>query len=344
MAARKGKGTTETKHTLGMTRVKSRRGTLTELELTNLDPHSFQNQRTGDFQDSSSPADGSGNSFTELSQSIDDTGDWDENNVHTGMKEPITARLKKGAGKKGPQYEIVKGYRRYAVISMLAQRDDIQGAKIQVIVKELTDLEALEENIFENTARDNLSTPDLAWAAYNLKQKHLAFGEDMSDNRIAQRMGKNQSHISRLIRMITAAPVICGKWRDMKGPLNLDMIEKLSQLPADEQSDAYDNALAVKAGKGAKGPRGAALLDIAAKKAKRLAGEIGTLVRANLIASSIDWTSPEDLSVLVSLEGLSAAELKQVGTEAHAAFALALTPPPPKKGKAEAAQAAAVEN
>lgn len=345
MAARKNAKATETKETTGTERVKSRKGVLTELLLSDIDDRSFENQRTGDFTDGDSPADGSGNSFKELVESIDGSGTWDDNDVHTGMKDPITVRKKAKARRGEPTYEVIKGFRRYAAISQLSQRDSdkVRNPRILVIIKELTDLEALEENIFENTARDNLSGPDLAWAGYNLKQSYEAKGIQITMNQVAQRMGKNQSHLDMLYKMIAAAPDVCKQWRDAKAPLHLKTMKEIAKLPPDQQQDAYDQAIEARAGKGesSKGPGGALQIDIATKKAERLAKIIGAMVKANLVTSGIDWTSAEDLETIgVPLDALSSAEKTEVGKAAHMAFALAVNPPKQKKGAVETAASA----
>lgn len=346
MAARKNssKATTQDSATSGTERVKSRTGKLIEAYVDEVNAESFQNQRTGDFTKGDSNPNGVGNSFKELTQSIDNAGGWDENGVHTGMKDPITARwvtVKKGK----QELQVVKGFRRYAVINMLAQRDGIDRPKILVLVKDLTDLEALEENIFENTARDDLTGPDLAWAAYNLKNQYIANGIAMSDNKLADMMGKNQSHISKLIKIVTNAPTVAKAWQESPSPLKLDVIDAISKLEPSQQEDAYAKANAKKAGQSGsgRGAGGAALLDIATKKAERIAKTVGSLVKVNLVTSNINWTS--DLETMgIDLEGLTGAEKAQVGKAAHAAFALAVTPPAkPEKSKGST-QAASAEN
>lgn len=329
--------------TQGTERVKSRKGRLVELALSELDAESFENQRTGDFTKGDSNPNGVGNSFKELTESIDTSGGWDADGVHTGLREPITARPIGKPKKGGPAYQVVAGFRRFAVINLLAQRDGITDAKIPVLVKDLNDTEALEENIFENSARDDLTGPDLAWSAFNLKQRYIADGETISDNRIAQRMGKNQPHISKLIRIVTAAPAVCQAWRESAGPLKLDEVERISKLPTEQQETEYTRVMAARAGQtGRVGARGKPLLDIATKKAERIATLVGMLVRESLVSADIDWTT--DLEKMgISLEGLAAAERRQVGTAAHKAFATAVTPPTVKPAE-KSGKAASAEN
>jgi ParB/RepB/Spo0J family partition protein len=342
MAARKSNAarTTQTE-TAGTERVKSRKGKLVEALLSECDAESFENQRTGDFTKGDSRPSGEGNSFKELTESIDEGGGWDSDGVHTGLREPITGRYI--AGKRGKQVlQIVAGFRRFAAINLLAQRDGITDARIPVLVKELTDTEALEENIFENSARDDLSGPDLAWAAYNLRAKYLADGGSISDNQIAKRMGKNQTHISRLLRILSAAPTVCQAWRESPAPLKLDDIERISKLDPKEQETEYEKVIKAKSGQtGPVGPGGKPLLEIATKKAQRIASTVGELVKNGLVNSNIDWTA--DLEKCgVNLEGLSTSERKTVGAAAHTAFATAVTPPVRKPAAATAA--ASTEN
>lgn len=340
MAARKTKVTQN--DTAGTERIKSRKGKLVEVLLTDLDSESFQNQRTGDFTTGESSTSGVGNSFSELVKSIDNGGGWDADNVHTGLRDPITARPIQNAKKGKPTLQVVKGFRRYAAINLLAQRDGVT-AKIPVIVKELSDLEALEENVFENTARDDLSGPDLAWAAYNLKTSYQANGLQISDNKLSDLMGKNQTYISQLLRIVIANPTVAQAWRDSPSPLKVAEIDRISKLATPELQEAeYERVMLAKAGKadGSKGPGGKPLLDIATKKAERIATTVGELVKVNLVTSNIDWTA--DLDKLgINLEGLTAHEKKTIGAAAHTAFAKAITPPVKKPaGKAESAASA----
>jgi ParB-like chromosome segregation protein Spo0J len=204
----------------------------------------------------------------------------------------------------------------------------------------LTDTEALEENIFENSARDDLSGPDLAWAAYNLRAKYLADGSSISDNQIAKRMCKNQTHISRLLRIVSAAPVVCQAWRESAGPLKLDDIERISKLDPKEQEAEYEKVIKAKSGQsGPVGAGGKPLLEIATKKAQRIATTVGELVRNGLVTASIDWTADLEKAG-VNLEGLSAHERKTVGAAAHTAYAQAITPPVRKPAAATAAASA----
>ncbi len=337
MAARK-KETTQ-KNTDGTERVKSRKGRLIEALVSECDAESFENQRTGDFTKGDSSPNGVGNSFKELTESIDEGGGWDEDGVHTGLREPITGRYV--TGKRGKQVlQIVAGFRRFAAVNLLAQRDNMLAqARIPVLVKELTDTEALEENIFENSARDDLSGPDLAWAAYNLRTKYVADGSSISDNQIAKRMGKNQTHISRLLRIVTAAPTVCTAWRESSAPLKLDDIERISKLDPKEQETEYAKVIAAKSGQsGAVGAGGKPLLEIATKKAERIATTVGTLVKNGLVTSNIDWQADLEKAG-ISLEGLDGAERRKVGTAAHTAFATAVTPPVKKPAATAAATA-----
>lgn len=341
MAARKSNANVQSE---GITRVKSRKGRLMTLKLSDLDAESFENQRTGDFTKGDSRSDGVGNSFTELTESIDTGGGWDADGVHTGMREPITARPIAKPRKNGPTYQVVAGFRRYGAVNLLAQRDGITDASILVYVKDLTDTEALEENVFENSARDDLTGPDLAWAAYNLQQRYIADGDTISDNQVAKRMGKNQSHISRLLRIVKAAPTVCQAWREAAAPLKLDDIERISKLPANEQEAEYEKVNKAKSGQsGPVGAGGKPLLEIATKKTERIATTVGGLVRVGLVEANIDWTA--DLEKLgIDLEGLSTAERKQVGKAGEAAYALAVTPPVKKPANKPAEQAASADN
>lgn len=301
-------------------------GVLTRVALDQIDPESFENQRTGDFTKGDSDESGVGSSFKELWTSIEETG----------QKDPITVR-RKAKGRHGLKvpFEIVKGFRRYAAVKFIADKNQIRHPDILVIIKDLTDVQALEENIFENTARDNLTGPDLAWAAYKLSATYAAGGgPTISGNAIAARMGKNQSYISKLMRIVETDPVVAQKWREAAAPISIEAIERISKLKvgnrdatAEERLAEYEKISLAKPAGGKKGPGGKTQVEIATSSAVRTASLLGRLQRAGFVAwGDNSWKDAlEALGVKVS--ELTPPEIKAVAKAAKEAFAEALKEP-----------------
>jgi len=102
-------------------------------------------------------------------------------------------------------YSLVTGFRRYAAISKCAETDAILNPTIRIAIhKGMTEQEARELNMRENTARDSLGGADLAFGIAKLR-KELAKGDkgDDTGTAIAASLGKSQPYVSKLIRIMT---------------------------------------------------------------------------------------------------------------------------------------------
>lgn len=290
-------------------------GQLVKIRLSELDAESFENQRTGDFTDSGdSNEDGSDQSFAEIVASIE----------KVGQKDPVTARYKLGvkAGSGVPALELIKGFRRYAAIRLIGQKRGDENPEINVIIKELTDLEALEENVFENTSRANLSGPDLAWAAWKLEQKYKAEGIAVSDNLLAKRMGKNQSYISKIKKIVVNAPEVARAWRETKAPLAVDVMKRISELPREEQQQEYQRINAAMGGKGNARSAPKPPFDTAKLQVTKLARLLGALAGQGLITVDINWEA--NLSHIgVKTKDLTVQDLRAVAKVGRDEFAKA---------------------
>lgn len=311
----------------------SQLGTLAALPLRLVDATSFRNRRTGDFTIGDSSEDGTNQSFKELAESIE----------AVGQKDPITVRRKAaGLVDNGMPYEVIKGFRRFAVVNLLAQRAGTEDtATVNAIIKDLTDLQAVEENIFENTARDNLTGPDLAWAAFDLQEQYKANGLPFSGNVVAKKLGKNQTYIAKLLRIVTGAPVVAKSWQESQSPLTSDAMDRIAKLDPDKQVAEYERINAVLKGKAGKSGGATNPPIVAAqKRAVRLATLLGNLVSQGLITVDINWEA--NLSHIgVKTSDLTVQDIRAVAKAAIEAFEAAKAPKPAAQA---AANAAATEN
>lgn len=298
----------------------SQTGQLIVLKASQIDAESFENQRTGNFMIGASKDDGSDQSFEELLRSIKDLG----------QKEPITIR-KKATVSNGKPYEVISGFRRYTAICTIAQEQaektgGVADPDVNCVLKVLTDLEALEENVVENTSRDQLTGPDLAWAAWTLQESYKAKGITVSDRLLAARMGKNQSHISRIKGIVKNGREsgVAQMWRQSRAPLTVDHMVELTKLDPAEQMAEYDRINALLGGKGNARSATKPPVMTATSKAQRIAKLLGSLAGQELITVAIDWTS--DLEYMgVKVKDLTPQDKKAVGKAAYAAFSEAYT-------------------
>ena len=106
-----------------------------------------------------------------------------------GILQPILVRRR---ADQPNQYEIIAGERRWRA----AQRAQLH--QVPVVIKELSDREALEVALIENIQRQDLTPIDEALGYQRLAQE---FGH--TQEALAQAVGKSRSHIANLLRLLT---------------------------------------------------------------------------------------------------------------------------------------------
>ncbi|MBI3394600.1 MAG: ParB/RepB/Spo0J family partition protein [Spirochaetia bacterium] len=112
--------------------------------------------------------------------------------LHTiGLIEPVIVR------RRGNVYQLVSGERRWRACRMAGFK------KIPAIVKELTDIQALEMGIVENVQREELTAMEEARA---YEQWMGLTGQKPSD--LADRVGKDRSTVTNLIRLLKLPPEV----------------------------------------------------------------------------------------------------------------------------------------
>ncbi len=116
-----------------------------------------------------------------------------------GVIQPLIVR------KRGEEYEVIAGHRRLEAAKRLNIKD------LPVIVKELTDSEALEIGIIENLHREDLNPLEEA-----LAYKRLSEEFNYSLQEIAQVTGKDKSTISNIMRLLKLPPIIQQALRERK--------------------------------------------------------------------------------------------------------------------------------
>jgi len=110
-----------------------------------------------------------------------------------GILQPILARPNPDGGAKSP-YEIVAGERRWRA-AQIAQLHDVP-----VIVRDMTDNEALQIGIIENVQRSDLNPIEEAEAFQRLIDE-FSYTQEV----LAKTLGKSRSHIANTLRLVGAS-------------------------------------------------------------------------------------------------------------------------------------------
>ena len=118
-----------------------------------------------------------------------------------GLVQPIVARPDRQRG----GFEIVAGERRWRA----AQRASLHN--VPVIVRDLTDIEAIEFALIENVQRTDLNPIEEA-AGYNeLIERH-----DYTQERLSDVVGKSRSHVGNMLRLLKLPPSVLALVREGK--------------------------------------------------------------------------------------------------------------------------------
>ncbi|AUJ24560.1 MULTISPECIES: nucleoid occlusion protein [Virgibacillus] len=108
-----------------------------------------------------------------------------------GMIQPIIVRQLVENDQTEQHYEIIAGERRWRAVESLGWEH------ISAIVKEMTDTETASVALIENLQREELTVIEEATAYAQLLEIH-----DLTQEALAQRLGKNQSTIANKLRLL----------------------------------------------------------------------------------------------------------------------------------------------
>ncbi|PXW89800.1 ParB family chromosome partitioning protein [Streptohalobacillus salinus] len=115
--------------------------------------------------------------------------------IHThGMIQPIVVRAIEDANKK---YEIIAGERRYRAVTHLGWET------VPAIIRQMNDKETASVALIENLQREELTVIEEAKAYQRLLDIH-----ELTQEALAQRLGKSQSTIANKLRLLKLPPVI----------------------------------------------------------------------------------------------------------------------------------------
>jgi ParB/RepB/Spo0J family partition protein len=261
------------------------------------------------------------------------SGDETKNNLQDlmnsieleGQDDPVVVRP---IGK-GENFSLVAGFRRFLAIKMIAEKQGKKDATIKAFVRHMSDLEARAANIRENTARDDLRGPDLAWSVSALEKAYVDKGMKASSVVIANSIGKNQSYVAKLMRIMTNCdPKVTTLWREAPFQVSISDMEKIAAYEKDRQLEALQEILKNKSGTGGQGAGGGRgqWLEAAIKKAESVGTLIGRLTKAELIDSDgLDFGVADHVKACVSLKAEATdAQVRKVGKALDKGFTEAM--------------------
>lgn len=110
-----------------------------------------------------------------------------------GIIQPLIVRKVEG------KYELIAGERRYRAAKVVGL------SEVPAIVREASDLEVLELALVENLQREDLNAIEEAQAYVRLSQEFA-----MTQEEIAQKVGKNRATVANAMRLLDLAPGVQG--------------------------------------------------------------------------------------------------------------------------------------
>ncbi len=304
-------------------------GELLKVALKDIDPSGFQNTRTGDLAKGEAYDHKTGQSFSDLKESI----------KSQGQLEPALVRPK------GKKWQLVAGWRRYLAIKEIAQATGDKNPTMIVISKPLDDMQALIANLGENS-REPLTGPDLGHGVWRLSEEAKARGQTLSSRQIANIVGKHHSYVADLLTIFYKAPAVAKKWHDAPVQLTYQTMLRIAKIEdKSEQMAEYKRLLAEASEEPEEGGKaGKPWLKTAMAQADRIGGVLGTLVQRGCITvNNLDWPAELEFLGVKIKKDANAKDRKRIAKSAADAFALGLEPPEVDETEAEQALEEAAE-
>jgi ParB-like chromosome segregation protein Spo0J len=265
-----------------------------------------------------------------------DSGGEAEENEFKGLIESIRARGQDQAvtvKPRGKGFFLVVGFRRYSAMQVIAEGN--KNATIKCIVKTLSDIEAKSLNIRENTARKQVSPPDLMKGLADLRDLHRKSGGAPTIDALAAEVGMGRGYASRLFKIKdNVLPKILEAWHKAPASIGVNKMEEIAKFDKPRQEEAFE-AMLPKAGRGSRSDK-KAWLESAHNEAIRVGTFLGKLEHLKLInTDGLDFS--KHLEHCVKVKDGDAAPTKNqreaLVKEITDAWQAALTPPPPEEKK-----------
>ena len=220
-----------------------------------------------------------------------------------GQDDPVYVRPNTREGAKKPFF-LVSGNRRFEAIRRIAAEKNDKAPTIKAIVRKMTDLEAFELNVRENTAREDLGGADLAFGVGRIISAYKADKKEITQQQLADMLGYSQGYMNKIEKIALFLRVeILEKWRNEMTKLTVDQIHAIAKAPHNEQMNMYNKLVRGKAENEAENGKGRASIEPQKRAAARYATIIGTLVRhGHLDEVDVDTFFDETLPLVVKLK------------------------------------------
>lgn len=254
-----------------------------QIKLSDLIVDHKWNGRSGDWSKDTGKTDAT-NDFNELKKSIE-------------LKGQLTAVIVRPVGKK---FQLIAGFRRFEAIRQLANGDE--NVTITADVKKLTDLQAREVNLIENTERQDLKPADTCWSAGQLMQESLKSGVKMTQAEMAGVLGVTQPYVSDFLKICEHLPKeYLEQWRTHARDIPVKSVVRVALMEKAKQKEAWDALInppkAIQSTKGGK----AGQIESLQRKARDIGMKLGQLAYNDLIDASNLEFNLISLEILVSL-------------------------------------------
>jgi len=145
----------------------------------------------------------------------------------SGLIYPLLVRKSAQSDSDRPYYDLIAGERRYRALKLLGETE------APVIVKDVADRQALELSLIENIQREELNPMEEAVAYQRLISEF-----SLTQEQIAQAMGKDRATIANILRLLKLAPAV--REEVARGRLTLGHARALLAV----ESERHQSALA----------------------------------------------------------------------------------------------------
>lgn len=200
-----------------------------------------------------------------------------------GQDTAVIIRTNTKANKKSKPYELVSGFGRMAAVMRIAEASGNKAPTIKAILREMSDREARSLNVRENTAREHLKAPDLAYGIKLIVDEAGKTGEKVTSTGLSKELGISQTYAHILYTIVEGvSPRIFKAWRESPYEIAYRKMLEIAKLEKGEQQAAFDALLRDTNEEGSDKVRGT-WQDRAKESGARVGTMLGRLARAGFI-------------------------------------------------------------
>lgn len=248
-----------------------------------------------------------------------------------GQDEPVVVRPHPHPREGRPAYSLVAGFRRARAVVENAREVRNNKPTILAVVRELDEEEARNLNLRENTARDNLSPPDVALGLVRLRN---AMGGKPTAQMIADSVGLSSAYTSSLLRIMTKIRTsVTEAWRTAPIQLSVNDMLTLVDVRPEDQEARYQELLRGKAaretgtGEGSERRQRTGWFEGCKEKARNVGKMFGKLVRDGQCKLAEGFFADNIRVVMAVPDRATHRQVQELAREAQEAFDEEIIPP-----------------